>query len=226
MDEYNPLDYDNLTRNCVLELMQRGPFSLPLDATDKPKGAGVYALFYHGSDPMYARVSCGRDSTWPIYVGKAVLPGARKGGEKGTGATSLYGRIHEHTKSIEAAENLELKDFSCRYLVVTPLWITMAERFLITHFQPVWNVCIEGFGNHDPGSRRQNGLISWWDALHRGRAWGKKLSQARTEADAIGKLTAFMSTYQVKDLKEVLARTAADANLSHLPPSGDEDDET
>ncbi len=44
--EYNPLDYANLTRNRVQELMTRGPFPLPL--TVPFTGAGVYALFYAG----------------------------------------------------------------------------------------------------------------------------------------------------------------------------------
>ena len=53
-DEYNPLDYQNLTRHCVDELMRRGPFELPLKQDFF--GAGVYALFYTGNDPIYAKV--------------------------------------------------------------------------------------------------------------------------------------------------------------------------
>lgn len=78
-DEYNPLDYQNLTRHCVDELMRRGPFELPLKQDFF--GAGVYALFYKGADPFYAKI-CSPDAEWPIYVGKAVPPGGRKGGGK------------------------------------------------------------------------------------------------------------------------------------------------
>ena len=78
-DEYNPLDYQNLTRHCVDELMRRGPFELPLKQDFF--GAGVYALFYTGNDPIYAKIRS-PNADWPIYVGKAVPPGGRKGGGK------------------------------------------------------------------------------------------------------------------------------------------------
>jgi len=31
----------------------------------------------------------------------------------------------------------------------------------------VWNVVIDGFGNHDPGAGRYNGERTRWDTLHR-----------------------------------------------------------
>jgi hypothetical protein len=37
------------------------------------------------------------------------------------------------------------RDFRCRYLTVVPTWITQAERFLIEHYSPIWNVCVDGF---------------------------------------------------------------------------------
>lgn len=219
--EYNPLDYENLTRNCVEELMRRGPDKLPPSADFA--GAGVYALFYNGSLKIYSKVRS-PDSTWPIYVGKAVPPGGRKGGgSSGADGSSkaLFGRIAEHAKSIEAAESLKVGDFLCRYLVVTPLWITMAERFLIEHYKPVWNVCIEGFGNHDPGSGRHQGEITWWDALHPGRAWARNLRQTRTSADAETRLQEFLRKNSQKNLAEALARRSADSDLTST--IGDED---
>ncbi len=192
--------------------MRRGPFLLPL--SDDFVGAGVYALFYKGLAPMYRRVQS-EDATWPIYVGKAVPPGARKGGKQklGDGAKTLHARLSEHTRSIEAAENLTINDFVCRYLVVTPLWITMAERFLIEHYRPVWNVCIEGFGNHDPGSGRHKGEIAWWDALHPGRAWARNLQQSRSQADAKSRLNHFLVTYERKTSMDALKAMPADSSL-------------
>ncbi len=73
--------------------------------------------------------------------------------------------------SIEAAENLSIGDFQCRHLTVEPLWITMAERFLIEHYQPPWNVCIEGFGLHDPARGRHQGETPWWDDPITGCNW-------------------------------------------------------
>lgn len=187
IEEYNPLDYENLTRNCVQELMTRGPFKLPLE--EQFSGAGVYALFYKGKFPPYKTIRS-EDGSHPIYVGKAVLPGARKGATEGAKAQgkSLFNRITQHTRSIQSANNLKIEDFVCRFLVVTPLWITMAERFLIEHYHPIWNVCIEGFGNHDPGKGRHQGENTWWDALHPGREWAMKLQQTKTPEMAVKRL--------------------------------------
>jgi Eco29kI restriction endonuclease len=51
-------------------------------------------------------------------------------------------------------------------------------------FSAAWNVCIAGFGLHDPGSRGHQGEIPWWDTLHLGRAWAARLRQTRTNAAA------------------------------------------
>jgi hypothetical protein len=169
-EEYNPLDYGNLTRNCVEELMKRGPYPLPPER--EFIGAGVYAIFYDGDFPLYSQIRS-PDSTYPIYVGKAVPAGARTGKKAADGSRPgkpLFSRLQEHAESIQRAHNLRIEHFRCRYLVVTPLWITMAERFLIEDFQPLWNIALDGFGNHDPGRRRAGGLISWWDLFHPGRS--------------------------------------------------------
>ncbi len=192
-DEYNPLDYANLTKNCVDELMRRGPWSLDLDSPFT--GAGVYALFYKGQFATYAPIKSPK-ATWPIYVGKAVPKGARKGAKSNSPSRALFSRLREHRNSIAAAENLEVSDFLCRYLVVTPLWITMAERFLIEHYQPLWNVCLEGFGIHNPGSGRFEGERSWWDVLHPGRHWSSKLTSGRRSAEARTRVTQFLADHR------------------------------
>lgn len=185
---YDPLDYRNLTVSLVRELMDRAPERLPLDVAIA--GPGVYALFYDGDFEPYATLRS-RDATHPIYVGKAVPPGARKGATTADeSAPVLHRRLREHAGSLEAAVNLRAEDFACRYLVVVPLWITMAERFLIEHYQPCWNVCVEGFGLHDPGKGRHQGRRSWWDTLHLGRSWAEHL-QPRGEAEARARLRDF-----------------------------------
>lgn len=183
--EFDPLDYYNLTKNCVSELMNRTMHRLPLAA--EFRGAGVYALFYTGAFTPYIPLRS-PDATRPIYVGSAVLEGTRKGSltrELHPRGKYLYTRIQQHTRSIQAAATtLRTEDFLCRFLVVTPLWITMVERFLIDHYQPAWNVCLDGFGLHDPGSGRHEGEISWWDAMHPGRFWATRLRQTRSRDDA------------------------------------------
>ncbi len=169
-ESYNPLDYKNLTRNLVNELMARAPVQMPV--SKKFHGPGVYALFYKGDSPLYTAVSSHKLEQ-PIYVGQAGFAG--RTGIKET-KNPLYDRLAKHGKSIEAAsETLKINDFMCRYLVVEPLWIEMSEQFLIEHYQPVWNVCLYGFGNNDPGKERATGLIPMWDCLHAGREWSKKL---------------------------------------------------
>lgn len=119
---YDPLDYDNLARNVVRALMERSRETLPPSPFE---GAGVYALYYVGNLDYY-RATRGEDI--PIYVGSAVLAGKRKGSTDSAAGRMLYNRLAQHAKSIQQAENLHLEDFRCRYLVVVPVWIELAER--------------------------------------------------------------------------------------------------
>ena len=112
----------------------------------------------------------------PIYVGKAVPAGARKGlvGLDANPGPVLFKRLAEHAQSIKQSSNMDLKDFHCRYLVVDDIWIPLAESLLINQFSPVWNRVVDGFGNHDPGGGRYNQQKSAWDVLHPGRSWAEK----------------------------------------------------
>src|SRR5438034_619390 len=117
--EFNPLDQDNLTKFVVTELMTRGPYGMPLEMPFN--GAGVYAIFYTGTHPLYAPIRSAA-ANWPIYVGKAVPAGGRKGkveGKKNVVARELHGRLREHARSLDEAEDLDVRDFVCRFLVVT-----------------------------------------------------------------------------------------------------------
>jgi hypothetical protein len=42
---------------------------------------------------------------------------------------------------------------------------------LIRKFQPVWNIILDGFGNHAPGKGRAAGKISKRDVMRSGRPW-------------------------------------------------------
>jgi len=77
---FNPLDKRNLGVSVADALLARDPIRL---AEVKPfKGAGIYALYYTGNFSAYASVvkRNRRQIRHPIYVGKAVPAGARKGG--------------------------------------------------------------------------------------------------------------------------------------------------
>jgi hypothetical protein len=159
----------------------------------------VYAIYYTGDFPAYSAISArNHDGAWalPIYVGKAVPPGSRKGG-MGLGDNPgqvLFKRLREHLESIGAVENLAARDFGCRYLIVDDIWIPLGESLLIARFSPIWNTLVDGFGNHDPGKGRHAGVRPRWDTLHPGRAWADRL-RARDETSA---------SIQ-REIKEVLA---------------------
>lgn len=149
-------------------------------------GAGVYTLHYTGDFPAYT--AAGLDV--PIYVGKADPPGRRQGRTQAS-TTVLHRRLQEHADSIEAASNLSLSNFRCRWLVLDPVWISLTEQVLIAQYQPIWNVVVDGFGNHDPGAGRRNQRRSRWDTLHPGREWASNLrDRGETAAEVIAAIEA------------------------------------
>lgn len=190
-DPYNPLDKINLGKSVVDALLEQS--ACQLSSLESFSGAGIYALYYSGSFPAYAPISRGPESEGavPIYAGKAVPTGSRKGASLTASniSSALWRRIAEHRDTIAEIErgagNLKLDDFWVRYLVVDDIWIPLGESLLISTFNPVWNRLIEGFGNHDPGSGRYNGLRPLWDVLHPGRSWAPKCKERPETAEQI-----------------------------------------
>ena len=181
---YNPLEKRHLAEGVVRALLDK-PCG-PLPPAKAFGGAGVYALYYHGGFEPYAplaKANAKSECDAPIYVGRARHAGARKGfeeeDEEDGGQQPLYGRLSEHAESIAATSNLKLADFRCRHLVADELWVALAERLLLETYHPVWNVVIDGFGNHDPGAGRTNQKRSPWDVLHPGRKWAEKLAPGK-----------------------------------------------
>lgn len=189
---FNPLHKKNLAASIGEALLERDP--VPLGSIERFNGSGVYAIYYTGSHPAYQPLAeANREGRWlaPIYVGKAIPKGGRKGAEivEDDGAlprgTELWSRLKEHAESIRAASTtLDINDFYCRFLVVDEIWIPLGENLLISRFMPIWNKHVDGFGNHDPGSGRYNGLMPRWDLVHPGRGWAIKC-KARSETAQI-----------------------------------------
>lgn len=184
---FDPLDYDNLGASIARALDER-PVE-PLVGLPRFDGAGIYALYYTGGHSAYAELTAENLSTpgsWAIYIGKADAENARKGdpeqANKPVGA-KLFNRIGKHRSSIEVVENLDVSDFQVRALAVAPTWVPLAEVVAIRMHNPVWNVIVDGLGNHDPGAGRYKGMRPRWDTLHPGRAWAPKLA-ARPESAA------------------------------------------
>lgn len=182
--EFNPGAPKNLARSIALELAEQP--ALPLPLADRFEGAGIYALYYTGPFEPYAPIA-GWET--PIYVGKAVPKGGRKGGVgldvDAPPGRVLFSRLNKHAGSIEAANNLELADFRCRALVVDPFYAVAAESLLIQKLSPIWNRLVTGFGINAPGGRREKQYRSLWDTLHPGRAYAVRLTPNPTDADAI-----------------------------------------
>lgn len=186
---YNPLDKRNLGASVAEALLIKR--AIPLNTLKKFGGAGIYAIYYTGTFEAYepiASLNRNDNPVAPIYVGKAVPPGARKGGVglEDAPSNALYNRLAEHAESIDSVHNLRIEDFFCRYLVVDDIWIPLGESLLIAKFAPVWNTLIDGFGNHDPGKGRYNGLRPRWDVLHPGRGWAEKCQGRPETAEQIG----------------------------------------
>jgi hypothetical protein len=182
---FNPLDKRNLGVSIADAIFKKDVFSLR--SLPSFNGAGIYAIYYKGDFPLYKKISekNRKDFVQPIYAGKAIPEGGRKGGFGLDAPIGEYlcKRLNEHKKSIEAAENLNIDDFYCRFLVVDDIWIPLGESLLIERTKPLWNVVVDGFGNHDPGSGRYNQQVSSWDTIHPGRQWAKKLQPGKPKKE-------------------------------------------
>ncbi|MCX7004235.1 MAG: Eco29kI family restriction endonuclease [bacterium] len=187
-EPYNPLDKRNLGINVAEAMLMKNIEKMPVAKSFD--GAGIYAIYYTGSFAPYkpiAEANTLHRFNLPIYVGKAIPAGARKGG-LGLDAPAgpvLYKRLCEHAQSIEQTKNLHLLDFRCRYLIVDDIWIPLGESLLIETFTPLWNMVLDGFGNHDPGGGRYNQQISPWDVIHPGRSWASKLKPGKSRCDIL-----------------------------------------
>ena len=176
---FDPLDYETIAATVVDALLHE-PLR-PLASLEPFKGAGIYAIYYGGGFGPYAPIRLPEREV-PIYVGKAIPAGARKGIDALEPDVDqvLHRRLKEHQESIESATNLALEHFQCRYLCVKHLWIPLAEQVLVRKFRPVWNTVLDGFGNHPPGKGRGTMRRPRWDILHPGREWASRLQPAQT----------------------------------------------
>ncbi len=173
---FNPFKSD--VRELLVSAFEKQPL-LSLPPTSVDPGCGVYALYYLGGHKAYSALS--NPKAIPIYVGKAVFPGGRKGGGDSTKTVSNFvtKRLKEHAKTIASSPTLNLKDFECRWLLVVPEFTNAAEAILIDHYKPVWNKFISGFGIHQPGGGRLKQARSDWDMLHPGRTFAENLPVGR-----------------------------------------------
>lgn len=216
---YNPLEKINLARSIEAEILSRNVRRL--DGTDPIRGTGVYAIYYHGDFTPYRPISGANAEAWrqPIYVGKAIPKGGRKGGigaQPPRSSTRLAERLRKHMNSIRAAENLRVEDFVFRYLVLDDIWIPLGENMLIETFRPLWNVVVEGFGINAPGEGRTAQKRSSWDVLHPGRTYAARLTGGGAETESIlGRIDDHFAGRPLRPLPRALA--------DETPAADDED---
>lgn len=193
---FDPLSYKSLgvaTAKALTECEITKMSQLP-----SFKGEGIYAIYYKGDFEPYTIMSEANDlDRWqlPIYVGKADPPGGRHGvrdndgndAEAQTNVTlsdsyCLRDRLRSHIRSINSAENLNLSDFWCKFMLVNQVWVGLGEGMMISTHKPIWNFPINGFGSNAPGAGRPGTAEgrSRWDTLHPGRAWARNID-ARIE---------------------------------------------
>ncbi len=153
-----------------------------LPAPERFLGAGIYALYYTGKSKPYSKYAELNRLAYdfPIYVGKAVPKGWRQSRCVDTvdnQSSELYSRLREHARSVSAASNLSIGDFSCRFMIFegpSSDMIGTLEASIIKWKRPLWNSYLDGFGNHTPGIGRFEQAPSEWDVVHPGRPWAKK----------------------------------------------------
>lgn len=185
--------------NEAIEFFTQTPIQI-LPPPEKFLGGGVYALYYCGDFEYYTTLSEVNEGSYelPIYVGKAVPPGWRTARNTVSESPDLYRRLGEHTRGISQTINLDVDDFQCRFMILSDIeadLVVPVEANLIRKYKPLWNMVIDGFGNHDPGKGRYNQAKSEWDVIHPGRSWADRLTgEAASLESVIEKIQEYMDS--------------------------------
>ncbi len=209
MPVYKPLARRTIGRNIVRAVLERAVESLP--PPEPFTGAGIYLIYYTGPFPQYApiaRATMEQLGSWPIYIGRALPKGTRVGtalGDTGldevvnedTQDPVLYTRLCQHAESITLVNNLELRDFTCRYLVLDEVFIRLGEAFLLGDYRLAWNRVVSGFGNKAVGKGRADQKMSRWDTVHPGRPGAAKLPNDWSAARILAEVETLLAGGQV-----------------------------
>ncbi|GEM_PF-198671 len=191
---------------------------VPLGRIVRSYGSGVYAIYYKGPHPAYARIS---GTETPIYVGKADPKSHEAETPREQGA-QLSGRLIEHRRTIRKVEEyalehdlanpLRVADFECRKLVVATNAQLIAERHLINLFRPLWNdetkICW-GMSKHGDSAGTRSNARSPFDVLHPGRAWAmdERLRDSKTMEQILAEIDSQLDLAPpVNDKQEILER--------------------
>jgi len=146
-----------LELRIVRRLLQGAPFSLTDPMLEDMDGAslfGTYALFYQGPHPLYTKL-----------VSLASRNPFRAGASHQTAC-----RINGHRESISKS-NLDVNDFTVRFLILPPTWRHHVEDVIHEMFHPVWDKVLKGLGTPGTGAsdlnpKRAGQDRSEWDSMH------------------------------------------------------------
>lgn len=222
LSSFDPSDPKTVGRMVSLALLAQP--MVALSAIKPAYGSGVYAIYYSGDHPLYARIS--RTET-PIYIGKADPNNGDASTAREQGPR-LTGRLIEHAGTIATAERyattnqlpeglypIHLADFSCRRLVCATNAQLVAERHLIRMFWPVWNSDTKacwGMSKHGDAANTRRNKRSPWDVVHPGRAWAldEQLVDNATAREVAIRIDAILDEYPPRTdhaalLEEMLA---------------------
>jgi len=126
-------EFDKAFTAQLIEKFEASP-AHPLTEEVAPPQKEVYALYRHKKI---------------VYAGKAL-------------ETTLKRRLAEHSRKVSGRKNINLREVSCRFLVIDSDWFVRAgEHALIQSYAPEWNQ--SGFGSHVPGRGRPGIKQSKWD---------------------------------------------------------------
>ena len=145
------IDLADLQSKVLGHLLTSPAMTMPTAAI--PVGPGVYALQYHGDNPLLARFAS-NDSV--VYIGKGIL----------------RERWKAHVESLDEAHGLGAGDFSIRVIPYGSFAeSSLAELLLIDALQPVLNEpTYSGLGSRLQGERRrQHQTASPFDVMFPGR---------------------------------------------------------
>ena len=162
----------------AVRVFDASPFH-PLPPSDRFVGSGILALYYTGDFPAYQALSrlTQAEHPHPIYVGMAIPARWRTGTAPARSKPDLYKRLLQHAQTIEAAQNLNLGDFRCRFIILNGLeseLIGAVAEALILRYKPIWNTVVSGFGMTNAGDVMRSRTA--WDTLHPGRAWATRMA--------------------------------------------------
>lgn len=143
--------YMCLLQRIAVEFVEELPI-LPLTASIDylgrcPHFPGVYLIYYVGENSLY-RDLVSPSNELPIYIG--------------TSENNILSRLRDQRSKIARAQDLELEDFSIRFIIIN-FYRLSAKEALMKYFNPLW--CNKKV-RFSFGSAKANNFENKWNKYH------------------------------------------------------------